>query len=363
MASKRGSTKGAGAASADNEIDELFSGIGDKNTQSAAAGKTPVSAKPKPGDDILAELESELGEKPKAPSRPHTPRVAVGAATKAPAARPSLDEPKSTTSTTAVNLPRKSVESARGAHAASFTPSATSSELQESERIKGTVEQQQQQQHQEQQAPAAGGGWWGGILSTATAAMKQAEAAVKEIQQNEEAKKYLESVRGNVGALRGLGKSHSIHNVHPKRAREMYAVVITRDCRNSLGTKGCQSQPRIAQLWGVVLDSAVSARGERQCDVAMLLPAHPRIRARRGRSLCGARLGYVIPQMGTASGRQKSVLLSPRQQFDSGKRKWLAEQWQRIVASRNTFSLARQQRHRKIAKCKSTIIIFDTSVC
>lgn len=211
MASKRGTTKGTGAASADNEIDELFSGIGDKNTQSPAAGKTPVSAKPKPGDDILAELESELGEKPKAPSRPHTPRVAVGAATKAPAARASLDEPKSTTSTTAANLPRKSVESARGAHAASFTPSATSSELQESERTKGTVEQQQQQQ--EQQAPAAGGGWWGGILSTATAAMKQAEAAVKEIQQNEEAKKYLESVRGNVGALRGLGKSHNIHNV------------------------------------------------------------------------------------------------------------------------------------------------------
>ena len=35
--------------------------------------------------------------------------------------------------------------------------------------------------------------------------MKQAEAAVKEIQKNEEAQKWAEQVRGNVGALRGLG--------------------------------------------------------------------------------------------------------------------------------------------------------------
>lgn len=57
----------------------------------------------------------------------------------------------------------------------------------------------------EQPAKAAGGGWWGGILSTATAAMKHAEAAVKEIQNNEEAQKWAEQVRGNVGALRDLG--------------------------------------------------------------------------------------------------------------------------------------------------------------
>jgi hypothetical protein len=38
--------------------------------------------------------------------------------------------------------------------------------------------------------------------------MKTAEAAVKEIQQNEEAKKWADQFRGNVGALRGLGKLH-----------------------------------------------------------------------------------------------------------------------------------------------------------
>ncbi|KAI9729314.1 MAG: hypothetical protein M1834_006985 [Cirrosporium novae-zelandiae] len=44
----------------------------------------------------------------------------------------------------------------------------------------------------------SGGGWWGGILATAS-------AAVKEIQKNEEAQKWAEQVKGNVGALRGLG--------------------------------------------------------------------------------------------------------------------------------------------------------------
>ena len=48
----------------------------------------------------------------------------------------------------------------------------------------------------------------GRLFATASAAMKTAEAAVKEIQQNEEAKKWADQVRGNVGALRGLGKHH-----------------------------------------------------------------------------------------------------------------------------------------------------------
>lgn len=191
MASKRG-TK----SSAADELDELFEGIGDDAAApKKPATKAPAAAKQKPGDDILAELESELGDK--VPSRPHTPRVRdaskpakrVGTPN-TDAGRPSTEEPKSA-------LPRKSGESARSFHA-SFTPSATSSELQDTEKTKGTVEQQQ--------TAAAGGGWWGGILSTASAAMKQAEAAVSQIQQNEEAKKWADQVRGNVGALRGLGK-------------------------------------------------------------------------------------------------------------------------------------------------------------
>lgn len=49
-------------------------------------------------------------------------------------------------------------------------------------------------------------GWWGGIFATASAAVKQAEAAVKDIQNNEETQKWTEQVKGRVGGLRGLGK-------------------------------------------------------------------------------------------------------------------------------------------------------------
>ena len=60
-----------------------------------------------------------------------------------------------------------------------------------------------------QQSSEEGAGWWGGwsggLFATATAAMKQAEAAVKEIQNNEEAQKWAQQVKGNVGALRDLG--------------------------------------------------------------------------------------------------------------------------------------------------------------
>ncbi|KAL2012993.1 hypothetical protein VTN00DRAFT_518 [Thermoascus crustaceus] len=57
----------------------------------------------------------------------------------------------------------------------------------------------------EEAAKSSGGGWWGGLFATASAAVKQAEAAVKEIQKNEEAQKWAQQVKGNVGALRELG--------------------------------------------------------------------------------------------------------------------------------------------------------------
>ncbi|KAI0433909.1 maintenance of telomere capping protein 1 [Xylaria sp. FL1042] len=199
-------------ATTDDELGELFEGIGDDGavkkptkTKGAVKGTTAKSttvkstgSKPqrnKPEKDILADLEDELGDEE--PARPHTPRTKrTSTATPPPAAgRLSEDKPAAAA--------RKSADSTRSFHA-SFTPSATSSDLQDAEK-KGPVEQSQS-------APAAassGGGWWGGIFATATAtasaAMKQAEAAYKEIQQNEDAKKWAEQVRGNVGALRGLG--------------------------------------------------------------------------------------------------------------------------------------------------------------
>lgn len=185
MASKK--TK---APAADDNLDELFSGIGsDAKAGKAAApksSKAPGASKAGADKDILADLESQLASEPPT-SRPHTPRV--GGAGKRPTAAPPVGDDK-----------RRSTDSAPSARA-SFTPSATSSELQDADR---------KTEAQPAAAAAAGGGWWGGILSTASAAMKQAEAAYKEVQQNEDAKKWAEQVRGfkglDIGALRHYGK-------------------------------------------------------------------------------------------------------------------------------------------------------------
>lgn len=206
MASKRGNEP-----SADTEIDELFEGI---DTRKAATNpaKPAASAKPKASDDILAELENELGEK--APSRPHTPRVREPTKPAKRTGTPSADTPAARASLEQPSSIRKSVESTRSPQTASSASAApTSSGLQhESDKTKAPVEQSQSPPSATAATASAGGGWWGGILSTATAAMKQAEAAVKEIQQNEDAKKWAEQVRGNVGALKGLGTLHSVRN-------------------------------------------------------------------------------------------------------------------------------------------------------
>lgn len=202
MASKK--TK---AAAADDNLDELFSGIGNDSKSkkpSKASKPTSAAAKAINDNDILADLESELAHQ-QSSSRPHTPRLKETIARRSTATPPAGDE-RATTAAAA----RKSTDSARSLRA-SFTPSATSSDLHESEK-RGTVEQEtvEQEQQQEQQPQQSGGGWWGGIMSTATAAMKQAEAAYKEIQQNEEAKKWADQVRGlkdiDVGTLKSYGK-------------------------------------------------------------------------------------------------------------------------------------------------------------
>lgn len=52
----------------------------------------------------------------------------------------------------------------------------------------------------------SGGSWWGGFTAIASAAVKQGQAALQEIQRNEEAQRWAEQMRGNVGALRGIGE-------------------------------------------------------------------------------------------------------------------------------------------------------------
>lgn len=192
MASKKSK-----AAPADDNLDELFSGIGhDSKAKKPSKKPTSAAAKAIGNDDILADLESELAPQPA--SRPHTPRLKETIARRSTATPPIGDDKASAA--------RKSTDSSRSLRA-TFTPSATSSELHESER-RGPLEQAPPQQ--------SGGGWWGGILSTATGVMKQAEAAYSQIQQNEEAKKWAEQVKGlgsgiDVNMLKSYSESPELY--------------------------------------------------------------------------------------------------------------------------------------------------------
>lgn len=204
------STRKPKAAPTDDELNKLLEGITDDHAQAKPATKGPSKpanvASSQAEQDLLAELEN-LGAQ-QSSSRPHTPQLksAQAAAAKEPptkrTASPQSATPRSSDEKPAIG--RKSGDSSRSYHT-SFTPSATSSELQDAEK-KSPVAQPAEP------AAASGGGWWGGIFATASAvasaSVKTAEAAVKEIQQNEEAKRWADQVRGNVGALRGLGKTH-----------------------------------------------------------------------------------------------------------------------------------------------------------
>lgn len=199
-------TKKSKAAPTDDELNKLLEGIGEDDAEAQAppkgASKATKATPSQSEQDLLAELENLGAQGPG--SRPHTPRI--------PSAKRTTDTPPpaySRSSEEKASAPRKSAESNRSFHT-SFTPSATSSDLQDAEK-KAPIAQPA-----ETSAPAAGGGWWGSVFATASAAVKSAEAAVKEIQQNEEAKRWAEQVKGNVGALRGLGnKKHERRSNQP----------------------------------------------------------------------------------------------------------------------------------------------------
>lgn len=187
--------KSKAAAPTDDELNKLLEGIeGDAKAPSKGASKATKPAA-QSEQDLLAELDNleNLGAQP--PSRPHTPRIntikRTATATPPPASSRTSEEKAA---------PRKSGDSTRSFHT-SFTPSATSSDLHEAEKKTPIA------QPAEEVPAATGGGWWGGLFATASAAVKTAEAAVKEIQQNEEAKRWAEQVKGNVGVLRGFGKT------------------------------------------------------------------------------------------------------------------------------------------------------------
>jgi hypothetical protein len=169
--------------------DELLAQLDDLGIDAASTTKDtpqPKAAVPSGGSDDIDAITRDLDDltKQRPASRTGTPRVST--------------EPRPSTSSSPKQTSGRTSEEKSSAGRPSQDFKSTLPTFAQSSVEKSTITEQ----------PAkgtGGGGWWGGLLSTATAAMKHAEAAVKEIQNNEEAQKWAEQVRGNVGALRGLG--------------------------------------------------------------------------------------------------------------------------------------------------------------
>lgn len=195
----------------DEELLAQFEDLGGKQTPAPAATKGAKSASTKSSaapaaDDPLAELENLANFKPT--SRPNTPKLSLNQRNQGGVATPSSTGSARTSEDKPRNLPRKSAESTRSYHQG-LTPTS------EEERAEDEAQHARAQAEQEEKAAASAaggwGGWFSGITAAASAAAKQAEAAVKEIQKNEDAQKWAEQMRGNVGALRGLGKMTDLH--------------------------------------------------------------------------------------------------------------------------------------------------------
>ncbi|KAL8765092.1 MAG: hypothetical protein Q9209_007715 [Squamulea sp. 1 TL-2023] len=188
--------------------EDLLAQLGALGGEDEAAAKNTKAAPPTSDapDAPDAELFPELAipERQRPTSRPHTPRLTSSTTTtqssKASPRRAGINTPPSNDgarSSEEKAPPRKSGESSRSFHT-SFTP-ATDNEVEPEPEKRVSIAPETTQ------AQSSGGGWWGGIFATASAAVKQAEALAKEIQHNEEAQRWAEQVKGNVGALRGLG--------------------------------------------------------------------------------------------------------------------------------------------------------------
>lgn len=175
------------------ELLAQFDDLGDDELAAAAPQKPAPTDKSKPEaeDDPVAELAALAAARP--PSRTATPKLSSSTTNSRSPRRTGIVTPSSTGSPrnsedkgSAQNPPRKSGEGTRPYHEGSTPPA-------------------EKQALEPEAAKSSGGGWWGSLTGLASAAAKQAEAAVKEIQKNEEAVRWAEQVKGNVGALRTYG--------------------------------------------------------------------------------------------------------------------------------------------------------------
>ncbi|KAG9194390.1 hypothetical protein G6011_04425 [Alternaria panax] len=179
-----------------------------KHSKASRAPRPKVQKQGQEDDDALKDLEEleQLGKSQPAPrqvSRPNTPKVSSSSTASSTRRAPGVATPSSTGSARTSEdsrpaPPRKSGESTRSFHQ-SFAPTQE----------EPAKPQAPEPRDDKQSGGSWWGGGWGGLVSTATAAAetarKQAEAAYQEIQKNQEAQRWAEQVRGNVGALRGIG--------------------------------------------------------------------------------------------------------------------------------------------------------------
>ncbi len=213
------------------EEDDLANLLNDlKTTSKPSANASAVAANKKlarvqTGGDM--DLDAELAELDSLAARPRTPRVSTPVAGKPGNRRMSSEIPRTASAsgrTSEDTRGRKSNDSARVSGYV-LTPSQNSNEGDEKIARQPTLEEQKIEKSQvpvaenPQGQPStpirypvspeptgnASGGWWGSLVGAATTITKTAEAALKEMQSNEEANRWAEQVKGNVGALRGLG--------------------------------------------------------------------------------------------------------------------------------------------------------------
>ena len=179
------------------QSEEILAQFDSLTSQAPLRPSKPASRQPKQTSqneqDLLAELGNLAAQRPS--SRPGTPSLRPNPASSTGNRSPkrsaaATPPPGRTSEEKSANGQRKSGDSTRSSQPA-FTPATTNAEESPEPTPRATQ--------------PSGGSWWGGILSTATAAVSQAQAAVKEIQKNEEAQKWADQVRGNLGGLRGLG--------------------------------------------------------------------------------------------------------------------------------------------------------------
>lgn len=219
----------------DEELLAQFEGIDDDAGGAVQAPGPPKQATTTTGGshqsleeaDLFEELGISERQRPAPASRPHTPRIGNPAPSASAAAGRSSPKPQ-TSLVGADATRRQSSEDKDKANLRSgdintrpFHTSIVAADDDEKGTEKpesswtGTKLSKDTEPAPLTQSTGGGGGWWGGIFATATAAVKQAEALAKEIKQNEEAQRWAEQVKGNVGALRGLGRTfcpqYSLH--------------------------------------------------------------------------------------------------------------------------------------------------------